>query len=136
MVRQLIFVALLGAMAGCSSSTTSSSVPPASANEIVQSKLGTTLHLAGPTYAPTVLSRVNPLYPNTARDFGTHGLVRMNTLISPAGDVVDVQVIEGLPHGLSEAAADAVRQWKFAPTMRNGAAMPVLTEVVIAFNAR
>jgi TonB family protein len=121
-------------MAGCS--TTPPSVPVASTNEIVQSKLGTTLHLTGPKFAPAVLTRVNPLYPNTARDFGTHGMVRMNTLISPTGDVVDVQVVEGLPHGLSEAAADAVRQWKFAPTMRNGVAMPVLTEVVIAFNAK
>jgi len=136
MVRQLVFVALLGVMSGCSSSTPASSAPPVSTSETVQSKLGTTLHLTGPNNAPTVLSRVNPLYPNTARDFGTHGLVRMNTLISPTGDVVDVQVVEGLPHGLSEAAADAVRQWKFAPTMRDGVAMPVLTEVVIAFNAK
>jgi TonB family protein len=134
MIRQLVFVVFLGAMAGCS--TTPPSVPVASTNEIVQSKLGTTLHLTGPKFAPAVLTRVNPLYPNTARDFGTHGMVRMNTLISPTGDVVDVQVVEGLPHGLSEAAADAVRQWKFAPTMRNGVAMPVLTEVVIAFNAK
>jgi outer membrane biosynthesis protein TonB len=69
-------------------------VPAASTSEIVQSKLGSTLHLTGPKYAPMVLSRVNPLYPNTALDFGTQGLVKMSALISPAGDVVDVQIVE------------------------------------------
>ena len=136
MIRQLALVAVLGAAAACSTGTPSSAVTVASTSEIVQTKLGSTLHLTGPKYAPTVLSRVNPLFPNTARDFGTHGLVRMNALISPAGDVVEVQIVEGLPYGLGEAAADAVRQWKFAPTMRNGVAMPVLTEVIINFNAR
>src|SRR3954467_826525 len=104
MIQRLLFVALLGAFAGCTSGTPASSVPPDSTCEMVQTKLGTTLHLTGPKYEPTVLSRVNPMFPNTARDFGTHGIVRMNTLISRDGDVIDVQVVEGLPHGLSEAA--------------------------------
>lgn len=60
----------------------------------------------------------------------------MNALISAAGDVVDVEIIEGLPDGLSESAARAVRQWKFAPTLRDGTAIPVLFEVTINFKVR
>jgi protein TonB len=79
---------------------------------------------------------VNPMYPEGARAKRVRGLVKMHTLISPAGDVVDVRIIEGLSDGLNEAAVDAVRQWKFAPTVHGGVAMPVLLEMFINFRLR
>jgi len=107
------------------------SVP--STAEMVRTQLGRTLKVTGPEYAPRVLRRVEPLYPDLARRNHVRGLVKMNALISVSGDVVDVEVLEGLPDGLSEAAVQSVRQWKFAPTLREGTAVPVLFEVYINF---
>jgi TonB family protein len=35
--------------------------------------------------------------------------------IAPDGSVSSVEVVRGLPFGISEAAADAVRRWKYRP---------------------
>jgi protein TonB len=80
-----------------------------------------------------VLRHVEPMYPGVARTNRVRGLVKMNTLISINGDVVNVEVLEGLPDGLSESAVQAVRQWKFAPAIRDGVAIPVLFEMYINF---
>lgn len=133
-MRQMVFVAVLVTVCGCATTPPlpqNQSVP--STSEIVQTQLGSTLKVTGPDYAPKVLRRVEPIYPEVARANRVSGLVRMNTLISAAGDVADVEILDGLPEGLSEAAAQAVRQWKFAPTVREGAAIPVLFEMYINF---
>ena len=132
-MRQLTFAAVFLIVCGCAN--TAPPTPP-STSEMIRTSLGDTLKVTGPAYAPKILQRVAPLYPGSARANGTSGPVRMNALISAAGDVVDVEIIEGLPDGLSESAARAVRQWKFAPTLRDGTAIPVLFEVTINFKVR
>lgn len=130
-MRQMTFAVVFLIVCGCANT-----VPPAttpSTSEMIQTSLGDTLKVTGPEYAPKVLRRVKPFYPESARANRTSGPVKMNTLISASGDVVDVEIIEGVPDGLSEAAAQAVRQWKFAPTFRDGTAIPVLLEMTINF---
>lgn len=133
-MRQIAIVALFLTAGGC----VTSDQPPKnhsmlSTAEIIQTRLGRTLKVTGPDYAPKILQRVNPSYPDVARQNHVEGLVKMNALISARGDVVDVQILEDLPDGLGEAAVQSVRQWKFAPTIRDGAAIPVLFEVSINF---
>jgi TonB family protein len=41
--------------------------------------------------------------------------VELEVTIGSDGDVTKVEVLRGLPYGLSEAAADAVRLWKYRP---------------------
>jgi protein TonB len=120
-------------LARCATVPPPANYPVSSTAEIVQTQLGTTLKVTGPEHAPKVLRHVEPLYPGIARTHRVRGLVKMNVLISTSGDVVDVEIVEGLPDGLSEAAAEAVRQWKFAPTIRDGKAIPVLFELYINF---
>ncbi len=65
--------------------------------------------------APAVLSRTEPAYPEPARRAGIEGTVELEVSIDAAGKVTDVEVVRGLPLGLSEAAADAVHRWTFRP---------------------
>jgi protein TonB len=62
-----------------------------------------------------VLSRVEPVYPDLARRAGIDGTVELEVSIDAAGKVADVEVVRGLPLGMSDAAADAVRRWTFRP---------------------
>jgi protein TonB len=46
-----------------------------------------------------------------------------------------VRVLRSLPL-LDDAAIDAVRQWRFTPTLLNGRSVPVVMTVTVAFKLR
>jgi len=59
-----------------------------------------------------VVQKVQPTYPADAKAAGIEGSVVLDVLITAAGDVTDVKPTKG-PEELREAAAAAVRQWKY-----------------------
>ena len=63
----------------------------------------------------TLLKRVDPAYPDLARRAGIEGTVELEVSIDATGAVTDVEVVRGLPLGMSEAAADAVHRWTYKP---------------------
>jgi protein TonB len=76
-----------------------------------------------------ILTRVDPAYPDLARRAGIEGTVELEVTIDAAGKVTDVEVVRGLPLGMSDAAADAVRRWTFRPART--AAGPVASRKTI-----
>jgi TonB family protein len=60
-----------------------------------------------------LLSKVSPVYPEAARRLGIEGSVVLEVAIDAAGRVREVEVVRGLPYGLSEAAVEAVRRWQY-----------------------
>lgn len=79
---------------------------------------------------PRPVETPQPAYPDEARAAGIEGRVRVEISVDSDGEVVDVRVLEGLGHGLDEAALDAVRRWRFEPAMHCGRAVDA------TFNAR
>jgi protein TonB len=73
-----------------------------------------------------------PRYPPDALAAGIRGNVVAEVVIDPSGQVTDARVVRSVPM-LDEAALDAVRQWRFAPTVVNGQAVPVRMNVTINF---
>ena len=71
--------------------------------------------LPGLVEPPAVLTRVEPAYPEAARRAGVEGTVELEVAIDASGKVTDVEVVRGLPLGVSDAAADAVRRWTYRP---------------------
>jgi len=70
---------------------------------------------AGKTMAERkVVTKTPPTYPEEAKKKGVEGSVVLDVLITAAGDVTDVRPVKG-PDELREAAASAVRQWKYEP---------------------
>ncbi len=59
-----------------------------------------------------LITRVNPDYPDTLRERGITGVVRMQLTISPQGRVENVTLLGGNPI-LAESAISAVRQWVY-----------------------
>jgi periplasmic protein TonB len=64
---------------------------------------------------PVAVTRVEPTYPDVARRAGVEGIVELEVAIDASGKVTDVEVVRGLPMGLSEAAVEAVRRWSWRP---------------------
>jgi protein TonB len=63
--------------------------------------------------------RVVPPYPQIAKSAGASGLVRVKVVVDESGSVSSINWVEG-PLLLRQAAQDAVRQWKFKPTLLEG----------------
>jgi TonB family protein len=92
----------------------------------------TPTRISEPRSAPRVVRRVEPHYPEAARRRGVDGLVKLEALVMPDGTVAGARHIHG-PTVLGEAAAAAVRQWKYEPLVVDGRAVPALIQVHITF---
>lgn len=82
---------------------------------------------------PVKVHDVAPQYPDLAREARIQGVVILKTLIDDEGNVADIEVLKSLPMGLSEAAVDAVRQWKFKPATVDGTPVPANHNVTVNF---
>jgi len=58
--------------------------------------------------------KITPQYPDMARKLGLTGVVKLEIVVAPNGNVKDTKVIGGHPI-LVNAAADAVKKWRFEP---------------------
>ena len=76
---------------------------------------------------------VKPEYTELAREARLQGVVILQTAIDQEGNVVDVDVLKELPMGLTEAAVDAVKQWKFEPATMDGEPIPVSYNVTVNY---
>jgi TonB family protein len=85
-----------------------------------------------PPAAAEVLHRVEPEYPEDARQQGIQGAVVLEVHIGRDGAVQDVQVVSGRPE-LAQASMDAVKQWRFRPRQLNGSAVPMQTRITLNF---
>jgi len=59
-------------------------------------------------------------------------MVTIEATIGTDGKVIDAKVVRSIPL-LDQAALDAVLQWEYTPTLRNGVPVPVLMTVTINF---
>lgn len=82
--------------------------------------------------APRKLVHVSPRYPPMAQAAHVEGLVVLDAVIDAAGRVTDVRVTHSI-RLLDEAAIDAVRQWRFTPTLLNGEPVSILLTVSVRF---
>ena len=81
---------------------------------------------------PAKIHDVPPVYPPAAREAGVQGLVILEATIDPTGEVGNVEVLRSVPE-LEEAAIAAVEQWRYEPTLVDGAPVSVLMTVTINF---
>ena len=59
-------------------------------------------------------------YTDEARANATEGLVVLDLIVDEDGRTRDITVVQGLPHGLTEAAVNALKQCRFTPGQKNG----------------
>jgi periplasmic protein TonB len=79
-----------------------------------------------------VLHKVQPVYPPLARTARVQGSVVLAAIIGKDGTIQNLHVISGHPL-LTQAALDAVRQWRYRPYILNGEPVEVDTQVTVNF---
>ena len=90
------------------------------------------LRVGGVVRPPQKVHHVPPIYPAMAQAARVSGVVILEALIAEDGSVRDVKVLRSKPL-LDEAAVDAVRQWRFTPTLLNGVPVQVIMTVTVSF---
>jgi len=80
----------------------------------------------------SVLHRVEPEYPEAARQQQMQGPVVLDVRIGRDGSVQDVNVVSG-HRVLADAAIAAVKQWRFKPRVLKGQPVEMQTRVTLNF---
>jgi protein TonB len=105
---------------------------PSSMEALVVASPPAVLRVEAGMPVPRKIVDVAPLYPPAARSARVQGTVLIDVMIGVTGAVASVRVVRSIPL-LDDAATDAVRQWRFTPTMLRGQAVPVVMTVGVNF---
>ena len=81
---------------------------------------------------PRKVADARPIYPDVARAARVEGTVILEAVLDTTGHVTQVRVIRSVPL-LDQAAVDAVRQWRYAPSMYGGRPVSVLMTITVRF---
>lgn len=75
-----------------------------------------------------------PQYTEDARRERIRGVVVLKAVFSSTGDVTNIRIISGLPHGLTEQAIKAAKGIKFTPAMKDGKPVSMWIQLEYNFN--
>jgi protein TonB len=90
------------------------------------------IRVGGNVAAVNLINKVQPVYPQLAKQARVQGSVHFTATIGKDGRVQDLQLIGGHPL-LVQAAQDAVKQWVYKPTLLNGEPIDVVTQIDVNF---
>ena len=90
------------------------------------------IRVGGQVQSAMAISRPNPIYPPLAKQARIQGTVRLEAEISKQGTIEALKVISGHPL-LVQAALDAVKQWRYKPTILNNEPVAVATTIDVNF---
>ena len=79
-----------------------------------------------------IIHKVIPVYPPLARQARLSGSVRFTAIIARDGTIQNLTLVSGNPM-LVTAAMDAVRQWRYRPTLLNGDPIEVIAPIEVIF---
>jgi TonB family protein len=80
-----------------------------------------------------LISKVEPIYPREAKAERLEGTVVLQVTVNEEGLVSGIIASPGNYQILEDAAIEAVRQWKYSPTLLNGEPVPVFATVTVVF---
>jgi len=89
--------------------------------------------MGGKIMAASLVNRVQPVYPEEARERRISGTVRLHIIVAKDGSVQQIEIISGDPL-LIEASVDAVRHWRYRPTLLNGQPVEVDSTIDLIFS--
>jgi TonB family protein len=90
------------------------------------------IRVAGNVQAARMIRQVMPAYPSEAKSKHIQGTVVLHVVIGKDGSIGILNVVNG-PAELTKSAMDAVKQWRYSPTLLNGSPVEVDTTISVIF---
>jgi len=84
---------------------------------------------------PKLVKKVDPIYPEIARQSGAEGVVILQLRTDAEGRVKKTMVLRSIPL-LDQAAIDAVRQWVYEPLVIDGQSKETVFTVTVRFQLK
>jgi len=103
--------------------------PPAEAT----TQSPTITRISGGMMAGAIINKVPPTYPEQAKSRHISGQVVLAAVISKQGTIDDLEVVSSGDDSLSQAAIEAVKQWRYRPYLLNGQPVEVETTITVNF---
>jgi periplasmic protein TonB len=128
-----ICLCISGAVAVHSQSGTPLPAPPAKAPDADAAKAAPVQRVVRKSNELVPIKRSPPQYPMAARQQHIEGTVLLRAVISTDGRVIETKYISG-PSEFVRPSIDALKEWRFKPTLVDGNAVEV--ESVFEFNFR
>ena len=92
------------------------------------------IRVGGNVQATKLILMARPQYPADLQQLGIQGAVVMRAVISTTGGLLNVEAVNSdVDARLVAAALDAVRIWKYRPTLLNGQPVEVATTITVDF---
>ncbi len=107
-------------------------VPPPPAKAVEKAAPIARLTVGGVVQDARIVNKVIPPYPPLARQARISGTVRFTAIIARDGTIQNLTLVSGHPL-LVRAATDAVRQWRYRPTLLNGEPVEVIAPIEVIF---
>jgi periplasmic protein TonB len=102
--------------------------PPSAPKPVTPSRI----RVGGNVQQAKLIRQPKPIYPPLAKQARISGVVRLNAIIGKDGTIQNLTVASGHPL-LVPAAMEAVKQWVYQPTLLNGEAVEVVTQIDVNF---
>jgi protein TonB len=93
----------------------------------------TRITIGGNVQQAKAIERTQPQYPAIAKAAHVQGTVVLHAIIAKDGTVQQLQLMSGPPL-LVNAAMEAVRSWRYQPTLLNGEPVEVDTTIQVVFS--
>jgi protein TonB len=90
------------------------------------------IRVGGNVQQAKLIRQPKPIYPPLAKQARISGVVKLNAIIGKDGTIQNLTVASGHPL-LVPAAMEAVKQWVYQPTLLNGEAVEVVTQIDVNF---
>ncbi len=121
-----------GVLGGIISSTPEVAPPPPPPPKKAPPPPPQRIRVGGAVQKARLLRQVQPQYPPLARQARIQGTVKLTAVIAKDGTIQELKVLNGHPL-LIPAALQAVKQWRYKPTLLNGQAVEVVTQIDVNF---
>jgi len=93
------------------------------------------IRVGGDIEAPHLITKVQPVYPESAKSAGVSGTVVLHAIISQDGRPLSLRVMNNqVDPALARSAVEAVSQWRYTPTLLNGEPIEVDTSIMVNFS--
>jgi len=127
-----IGMTLLGVIGGIISSAPDVAPPPPPPVKKAPPPTPKRIRVGGSVQRANLINQTRPVYPPLARQARIQGTVKLTAIIAKDGTIEKLEVLSGHPL-LIPAALQAVKEWRYKPTLLNGEPVEVVTQVDVNF---
>jgi periplasmic protein TonB len=107
--------------------------PPPAAKSAPSKAPSKPLQIGGEVMSAKRIDHTVPVYPADAKSANVSGKVVLQVIVSKSGEVTEEKVISTDNSLLTQSALDAVKKFRYAPTLLSGEPISVLTTVTVTY---